>query len=123
MMNVREFNFQTDWDTICSWWKEYGDVAPNRAIVPPTGFISDVAAGFLMKTDTSLSIIEYLIVKKDFKDDRKQAIKDIVLALMNHAKQIGYLEILGISDRQILQEVAQELGFKIKNKIFLERAL
>lgn len=85
-----------DYSQVCEWYGARHQSPPPIECTPETGVIVDgVAAGFLLKTDAKVGILEFFITNKDAeKELRHRAMTDIAHALTLTAKNLGLKQIV-----------------------------
>ena|SRR6476620_4689078 len=111
-MSVRPYNHGLDYDQLCGWYKGYGEDAPDLGLLPPTGYISDFGAIFVIKTDTDLCMLEHLIIDRDFMGDRADAVTDLAHAAIGHARASGFSLCWAFTRYPVVAKVAEKLGFR-----------
>lgn len=84
---VRTFT-KKDYPKLCKWLTAHGMDSPPIEMLPPTGFIVDgVACGFAYMTDSPIAIFDCFVSNpKSKKEDREDAINDIILTLLEYVK-------------------------------------
>jgi hypothetical protein len=109
---IRKYNNE-DLKTIIHWFDERGmNIEPD--MIPKVGFIDpEVAAGFLIQTDTSYCILEPFIANPNSDPyTRDQVLKDILYRLELEAFRLGYKGMFGFSTSKNMVDRAKERGFK-----------
>lgn len=98
---------------ISSWFQARGMVPPSRKEIPGHGFIiKDLAAGFLICTDTKVCMMEFFVSNPNSdKSMRKAAISKIASALISKATALGYETIKCDSTIDAIKFQAMDLGF------------
>jgi hypothetical protein len=96
-----------DLDTICRWHP-----IPEQ-MFPQTGFYEpNVAAGFLVSTDTAYCFLEPFIANPEVsKEERDVALYAIIGALVAKAKELGYEMALGLTTSPTMLERGLKMGF------------
>lgn len=112
-LECRKYNHE-DFYSIIEWY-EARHIRPAQDMIPPTGFIvPGIAAGFLMRTDTSACILEPFIANPHAnKEDRDRALNSIMGDLIEEARNLGYDRVFGFSSRESMIERAVFQGFVI----------
>jgi len=115
------FLVETDYELLCRWWKAWRWDAPPRDFLPQngTGGIMvekdgvPVVAGFVYFTNSAVAWSEFIISNFDFKnkEDRKEAIKILILELTELAKSKGCKYVYTVVKNQNLKLAYQEMGF------------
>lgn len=113
MIECRKYKDE-DFYSIIEWY-EARHIRPAQDMIPPTGFIvPGIAAGFLMRTDTSACILEPFIANPCAnKHDRDKALNAIMSDLINEARHLGYDRVFGFSSHERMLERAVSQGFII----------
>lgn len=113
MIQSRKYKLD-DYGELSEWWAARR-IVMAKDVLPPTGFIvPGIAAGFLIKTDTSCCIIEPFIANpRANKHDRDKALNKIMLDLIEEAKNCGFSRIFGFSSRESMIERAVNCGYTI----------
>lgn len=111
MMQSRKY-VDEDFKSIIEWY-DSRHIRPAQDMIPPTGFIvPGIAAGFLMRTDTSACILEPFIANpRANKHDRDRALNSIMNDLIHEAKELGYDRVFGFSSHERMIERAVSHGF------------
>lgn len=72
-----------------------------------------MCAGFLYKTDSAISILEFIISDPGAdKDERSQALDILIKSLSDEAKQLGFNAILTMAHQKGLVNRFETSGFK-----------
>lgn len=113
MIVSRKYELDDYWQ-LAEWWAAR-KIVMAEDVLPPTGFIvPGIAAGFLIKTDTSCCIIEPFIANpRANKEDRDAALNKIMLDLIEEARFLGFKRIFGFSSRESMIERALNCGYVI----------
>lgn len=86
-----------DMAEVVAWHQARGLLVPPASTYPPTGVIvPGVAAGFLVKTDTSMAQIDGLI-SNPLATGRQIAISQIIDRLVELAKEAGFRHVMGVT--------------------------
>lgn len=112
MDNIREY-CHSDYDQIKVWFWDRDMFIPFSDDLPETGLIIDnVAAGFLIWTDTSMAILDFFVTNpKASLIQRGKAINAITDGLMKKAKKLGFHRVKCDSQISTIQRKASSLGF------------
>ena len=91
---------EDDYETICRWWKWWRWTPLERHALPNNGtggFMIqhegvDICAGFLVTTNSSICLIEWIVSNYEVKDKilRKDAVEFLIEALVNLGKKLGF---------------------------------
>lgn len=102
-----------DFDQICKWYMARGQTLPPKSLFPQIGIIvDDIAAGFLVRTDTSAAIIDgYISNPETDAKMRSDALDDITKSLMECAKFSGVRHLKFDSKSEAIKKRALSHGF------------
>jgi hypothetical protein len=111
---LARYFLDTDFDQISKWYVARGKKLPDKSLYPYIGIIvDDVAAGFLVKTETSLGIIDgYISNPESNPKVRSAALNDITEGLIDCAKLIGIRYLKCESQSEAIKKRAIDNGFK-----------
>ncbi len=104
---------ESDIEEICSWFHERKlEITPDY--LSPTGFIvPGQAAGYIFATDSNFCIFECFIGNpRVSKEERQKALREIVLAMIEEAKEMGYKQAFGFATSQTMIQIGYENEFK-----------
>ena len=103
-----------DLAVIHHWHTLWNQPWPGNKAFPATGMIiPGVAAGFLVKTETSWALLEGFITNKEADAaSRNNALDDITLGLMAMAKDQGYTGIVALLSDESIARRASRHGLK-----------
>jgi hypothetical protein len=113
---------ESDWDTLQEWWAKWDWPKVAKEMLPLNGcgglivYKGDipVVAGFLYLTNSNIAWMEWIISNKDYKDnDRKEALKTLILELENIALSVGKDMIFNVSKSKSLINIHKELGYTV----------
>jgi len=101
-MDIRSFNKQKDFKTLCSWWDDWGlfkhhqdGLSENGIIVSKNGV--DICSGFVYSTDSHIAWIEFVTMNKNTtKKQREGVLEKLMDALVDKAKSMGFRLIMGL---------------------------
>jgi hypothetical protein len=126
-----ELQFKTlenqDYDTLCTFWKQWGFFAPPKDCLPNNGLggikiiTPDniiVCAGFLYETNSRIAWIEFIVANPEIKDKtiRHNALIELISLLTIEAKEKGYSAVFASITNQSLINKYVEVGYT-KNEI------
>jgi len=116
---VRKYD-PLDFRQIQTWAQMWGTTY-SCDYIPKIGFIVDgVAAYFLYETGTKLCFMENLISNKDAdKIIVSKAVDEIIIALLNEAKELGYEVAYACTDNPSVITRALLTGANVKSKYAL----
>lgn len=110
---MREFS-KNDYRQYHQWFIDRALHPPKQEHLPPTGFIIDgVAAGFLIKTDAHMAILDYYATnpKADSKS-RHEALEEITSELIVLASKMKFKAIKVGTCFEDIKERAIKHGFR-----------
>jgi len=113
---------ESDWETLQEWWAKWDWPKVAKEMLPLNGcgglivYKGDipVVAGFLYLTNSNIAWMEWIISNKDYKDNnRKEALKTLILGLENIALSVGKDMIFNVSKSKSLINIHKELGYTV----------
>ncbi len=124
-MNTRAYSPARDYETLVGWWKGHGQDAVDPDNLPGTGFITDFAACFVLKTDTRVCFIEGAISDPSASfHDRDLAVDEVVERCIEYARSSGFLQLLVLTHmRRVIDRACTRHGFRrpLENMQLIER--
>jgi len=121
MLHVRKLNSQDYDEILVKWWKDWRWTPPPAEFLPDNGegglMVCDedypVAAGFLYVTNSSVAWMEFIVSNIEYKhkENRKQAIRLLILTLEELAKISGKKYIYSTLKNESLINSYVECGF------------
>lgn len=104
----------SDYGNYCQWFILRALKPPPAEALPATGFIVDnVAAGFLIKTDCKVAIIEHVATNpKSDGQDREKALNEIFNELQFVAKKSGFKYLFGNTLFKEIADRGERYGFQ-----------
>lgn len=114
-MNIRSFDFDKDYLTICSWYRSYDKQPPYKTALSKTGYIvEDICVGFLYKTDSNIAFIEgYISNPKSDKNIKHKALDLITENLIMDAKDNGFKTIISMSNNKHVINMMKNFNYEI----------
>jgi len=111
----------TDYDEVlCSWWKAWRWTPPPQDFLPENGtgglMVYDgdipVVAGYLYNTNSNVVWVDWVVSNFEYKkkENRKLAIKLLILALEERIKQLGKNICYALIKNKNLISIYKELG-------------
>ncbi len=112
-MNIKLFEKEKDYQTICSWWEKHNWPKIPLVMLPQTGYIIDnVCAGFLYQTDSNIAWLEFIISNPDItKENRSKALDILIDKLSETARGLGFTTIFTSSNHPSLINKYENNGF------------
>lgn len=116
---VRQLNDNDYDDILVGWWKQWGWEPPTRDFLPNDGrggvIVYDgdtpVCAGFVYLTNSRVSWVDWIISNKEYRDNRKDAIKLLVSKLTDICKDTGSKFVYALIKHNGLIGTYEELGY------------
>lgn len=101
-----------DFQEINLWREQRQAPILSQDFYPQTGLIVDgIAAGFLTMTDTKVALMENFITNpKAYKEDRENAVFEILEGLEKIAVQMGFKYVVGFTDHPKIEHYAKMIG-------------
>lgn len=102
-----------DYLHMCDWYIARNLKCPTPVLLPETGLIiNDTAAGFLIKTDARVGILDFFISNPN-KDKyvRQNALDEIAHALIMTAKNFECIQVVCNTKFGNIKEMANRHGF------------
>ncbi len=102
-----------DYKELCGWFRKRNFQTPPAIFLPPTGLITpDVAAGFLIRTDCNIGILDFFITNPDAGSHvRAEALEEIARKLILDAQWAGIKAIKCDSKFENIKRLANRLNF------------
>ena len=99
---------------LCRWWESHGmPIVPMDHLSTHGRVVDNIAAGFLIATDTPLAILDFFITNPESsKEDRDKALDELTQTLIKDAKVLGYDVLMASSKISAVVERAKKNGFK-----------
>lgn len=120
-LKVRELK-ESDWETMCSWWKWWRWPEMNRDLLPLDGLgglmvykgDTPIVAGFLYLTNSKGALLDWIVSNPEYKEkDRQEAIKLLIDSCEQVAKINGYNIIFSFTRSKSLINIHEKLGYTI----------
>lgn len=112
MNMVRKFT-ENDLDEVIGWFHSRKiEITPDY--LSPTGFIvPGKACGFIYATDANFCIFESFVGNPSItSEERQTALREIVPAMIEEAKEMGYKQAFGFATSQTMIKIGYENKFK-----------
>ena len=99
-MDIRSFNKQKDFETLCGWWNDWGLTKHHSDALSENGIIIskndvDVCVGFIYSTDSYIAWFEFITMnKKATKQQRQGALEKLFEVMVEKAKAMGFKLIM-----------------------------
>lgn len=113
---------ESDWGTLCKWWKAWGWPEMSKDLMPLEGLggiivekhDKPIAAGFLYLTNAKVAWTEWIVSDPEYREeDRVDSLKMIVQGLEEIAVSAGYKIILSVGRNKGLLNIHRELGYTV----------
>jgi len=111
---------ETDYDTLCKWWKDWRWTPPAKEFLPENGtgglMVSkdgtEIVAGFIYFTNSAVCWSEFIISNFDYKErDRQDAIEILIHELNELARAKGYKFMYTVVKNKNLEKTYLSSGF------------
>ena len=99
-MDVRLFDKQKDYETLCEWWDDWGLTKHHPDALSETGIIIskdgvDICVGFIYSTDSYIAWFEFITMnKKTTKQQREGALEKLFEIMVEKAKAMSFKLIM-----------------------------
>ena len=99
-MNVRLFDKQKDYKTLCEWWDDWDLTKHHPDALSETGIIIskdnvDICVGFIYSTDSYIAWFEFITInKKTTKQQRKGVLEKLGNVMVEKTKEMGFKLIM-----------------------------
>jgi len=113
-MNIRLFN-PSDYELLCSWWKEHNWPSIPFEFLPKIGIIvDDCVAGFIYSTDSKICWLEFIISDPKSENYKRQVALNILIEeACKTSSALGFKAIFtSVSHKRLIQKY-QNNGFEI----------
>lgn len=116
---------ESDWETLCSWWKWWRWPEMNRDLLPSNGLgglmvykgDTPIVAGFLYLTNSKGALLDWIVSNPEYKEeDRSESIKLLIHSCEQVAKANGYNIIFSFTRSKSLINTHEELDYTIDPK-------
>jgi len=113
-MEIRAFNYDTDYKEVSRWWIAGKFVPITEGCLPENGLIvPDLCAGWLYKTDSCIGILEWLVGNPDALWDERGYAQDLVISSLKQlAKDFGMEALFTYCKHERLMKRYEDHGFK-----------
>lgn len=108
------------YETAVSWWVAHKWAPVPESALPTIGLVSfadgePVAVAWLYQTDSTFSILEWMVSNPDYKNKemRGKAIDSLIFALVNAAKNLGFTHIYTSTKAGKYMKRLQDQGFNL----------
>ena len=115
-MNIKKFD-ALDYEKICSWWERHGWPSIPLDFLPKTGIIvDDCAAGFIYSTDSSVCLLEFVVVDPRIEKTKRRLALDCLLCEVEKiAKNQGFKIIFTSVSHKGLIERYKTNGYSVSD--------
>lgn len=109
---LRAFDHGKDYETFNAWWESHGELPIPKESLPKVGFINDAACCFLVQTDSSFALIEFLTCSRENRAN-KRLILEVVEACQDTARQLNFRYLMAPLDKRSVANMAiKRLGWR-----------
>ena len=113
-ITVRAYE-DSDYEMLASWWQGWKWPPVIKDWLPPTGAICsyddiDIFAGFLVQTNISAAIIEWVVSNPNQKEGRKECKEMLLHMLCDVAKGLGYSSVFIFAESNHLLKTCQRFS-------------
>ena len=99
-MNIRLFNKEKDFKTLCKWWADWNLIQHHPNALSENGIIVskngvDICSGFIYSTDSHIAWFEFITMNKQAtKKQREGALKKLLETMIEKTKSMGFKIIM-----------------------------
>jgi len=110
---------ESDYKTLCKWWKWWRWSPPPLTFLPETGFMVvkeniEIAACYVYLTNSKAALLEWVVSNPEYKEkDRKEALKFLIQIVEEILKQQGFIHVMTMDINSSLLKIHKELGWTI----------
>jgi len=110
---------ESDYETLCKWWKWWRWSPPPLTFLPETGFMVvkeniEIAACYVYLTNSKAALLEWVVSNPEYKEkDRKEALKFLIQIVEEILKQQGFIHVMTMGRNSSLLKIHKELGWTI----------
>ena len=110
---------ESDYETLCKWWKWWRWSPPPLTFLPETGFMVvkeniEIAACYVYLTNSKAALLEWVVSNPEYKEkDRKEALKFLIQIVEEILKQQGFIHVMTMGRNSSLLKIHEELGWTI----------
>ncbi len=110
---------ESDYKTLCKWWKWWRWSPPPLTFLPETGFMVvkeniEIAACYVYLTNSKAALLEWVVSNPEYKEkDRKKALKFLIQIVEEILKQKGFIHVMTMGRNSSLLKIHKELGWTI----------
>ena len=112
-MPVERYDPQRHFEDFTAWYAPRLEAPVGPEFLPKVGYVvPGLAMGFLYQTDSAIAHIEGLVANPGAQGQaRTQAIDEVVIAIIDEAKRLGFKTLHGLTELPVIVERAKRLGF------------
>lgn len=117
MIQIKQFKIDEHYEILEGWWKKQDFTPISIPSLSQTGLIAykdnqPLASGFLYDTDSAWALIEWIVGNPDSnKDDRREAVGQVIEGLIVFAELKGKKLIHTITKHENLMKTYVDHGF------------
>ncbi len=110
---------ESDYETLCKWWKWWRWSPPPLTFLPETGFMVvkeniEIAACYVYLTNSKAALLEWVVSNPEYKEqDRKEALKFLIQIVEEILKKQGFIHVMTMGRNSSLLKIHKELGWTI----------
>jgi hypothetical protein len=113
---------ESDWDTMCSWWKWWKWPQMSKDMLPMNGLgglmvykeKTPIVAGFLYLSNSKVCWLDWIVSNPEYREeDRKESMSLLIDSLEKVAHNEGYSIIISIARNKSLIETHKKLGYTV----------
>lgn len=102
---LRRFEPALDYERFDAWWVSHGEKSIPKTALPSVGFINNGACCFLVQTDSTFALIEFLTYSRENRTNRLQ-IPEVVKACEDYARHSGFSHVIAPVDLKSVRQIA-----------------
>jgi hypothetical protein len=114
-IQIRPYD-DSDYDMLTDWWRAWKWQPIDKGYLSKIGAVcsfeeKDCFAGFLIETNTSFALIEWVISNRFQKSGREECKAALIDFLCHVAKGLGYSAVFVMTPSKNLIKTCQDMGF------------
>ena len=113
---------ESDWETMCSWWKWWKWPNMTKDLLPMNGCGGlmvykgeiPIAIGFLYLSNSKVAWLDWIVSNPEYREsDRKESIELLIKSLEEVAVIQGFSIVISITRNKGLIETHKKLGYSV----------